>query len=197
MSNVKEQLSAYLDDAVDSEELKQMNVEAMEQAAADKALARYSLIGDAMRGELNEATMMDVSQQVHQAIANEAPVTAPVVKPTPVRDTEKRSWFDFSSWFQPAAGLAIAASVAMVVVVTLDQQVDTGSPTAVGPVATQSSPQPVVAEAPAVRTVAASNEDEANNINLNQYLDEHSEFAASDTLQGRLPYVRAVGYKSH
>jgi hypothetical protein len=32
--------------------------------------------------------------------------------------------------------------------------------------------------------------------NLNSYLKAHSEFAAQDTAQGRMPYARAVTYES-
>jgi hypothetical protein len=32
--------------------------------------------------------------------------------------------------------------------------------------------------------------------NLNSYLNAHSEFAAQDTAQGRMPYARAVTYET-
>ena len=34
-------------------------------------------------------------------------------------------------------------------------------------------------------------------VNLDAYLAEHAEFAAQDTLQGRMPYARAVSYESN
>ena len=33
-------------------------------------------------------------------------------------------------------------------------------------------------------------------VNLETYLAEHAEFAAQDTMQGRIPYARAVSYEA-
>jgi hypothetical protein len=33
-------------------------------------------------------------------------------------------------------------------------------------------------------------------VNLNSYVNEHSEYAAQDTMQGMMPYARAVSYGS-
>ena len=33
-------------------------------------------------------------------------------------------------------------------------------------------------------------------VNLNNYVNEHSEYAAQDTMQGMMPYARAVSYGS-
>ena len=195
MSDNNEKLSAFLDDGLDDNETLSATVHDGE------TLHRYNLIGEAMRGELNEASMMDISAQVRQAIESE---TAHQAATTARKSTPFAAWFDMSSWLQPVGGLAIAASVAMIAVVTLDQEAVTDGPAAGTPVAEiQPVGQPLQAqvESPAVRAVA-SNADQTEgapaqaDFNLEQYLNEHSEFAASDTLQGRLPYVRAVGYKN-
>ena len=189
MSDNREQLSAFLDDNLGADERLHSD------DAADETLVRYSLIGDAMRGELNEATLLNVSRTVSEQIATDGSPAAAVETPaTPVRETEKAaSWFGFGAWWQPVGGLAIAASVAMMVVLGLDQQTGV-TPGASSQLAEQAAPVEATVEPPAARAVA--NSEQPRQPNLEQYLDEHSIYAGSDTLQGRLPYVRAVGYKS-
>ncbi len=194
MNNVtdnKEQLSAYMDDALESSEAGSVTGEGLAKTAS-----HYQVIGDVMRDQLSEASMLDVSSQVSAAIAAE-PVTATQQRPAASSRNTGSSWFDFSSWLQPVGGLAIAASVALVVVVTLDQS-DSIAPGA-GQQQIASTDQPVMTNSTvtvAARPVEHVNPANFANVNLNKYLDEHSEFAAQDTMQGRLPYVRAVGYKS-
>ena len=93
--------------------------------------------------------------------------------------------------------MAVAASVAVVVVFSVTGQAPTGS-------------APVVANAPANavqptlqlaidnktiadKTIADSEDSQQLDPNL---IDRHLEFATQDTLQGRLPYVRAVSFES-
>lgn len=157
-----------------------------------------------MRGELGEASMLDVSHQVREAIAHEPVPQADTI----VVDDEKPGLFDmllgFSSWLRPVGGLAVAASVALVAVVVIQTpDVDTGAPSQL--VASEQSPQihsSIVSVPVMGANIAATQPSSAQQLvpvnagALERYLDEHSEFAARDTMQGRLPYVRAVGYKS-
>jgi sigma-E factor negative regulatory protein RseA len=192
MSEHKEQLSAYLDDALPSDE-----ANGLLQAAGSNTAARYHLIGDAMRGELSEFNMLDVSHPVREAIAHET-MTHETIEPIPAALARRvgdkpgllAGLFDVSGWMRPLGGLAVAASVAMMVVVSLqDGDVDSGLPAQA--IASADAPQ-IVPVSKAATTNLASTGD----VDLDRYMDEHSEFAARDTMQGRLPYVRAVGYKS-
>lgn len=182
MSEQKEKLSAYLDDAE--------SINFVNDAGVDGTVMRYHLIGEAMRGELSDLSMLDVSSQVREAVAQEPSFQiAPAKVTVEDRSGLLSSLFDFGGWLRPVGGLAIAASVAVVAIISLQQgDVDTGVPAQV--VASQDAAQ--------TKSVIAVANPVANTANpeLDRYLDEHSEFAARDTMQGRLPYVRAVGYKS-
>ena len=88
--------------------------------------------------------------------------------------------------------MAVAASVAVLMVVTV---VQIESPEGGQQLANQSDPlqievpETLVAETPVVNTPS-------NERDFDAYLAEHAEFAAQDTLQGRIPYVRAVNYEA-
>ena len=187
MSEDKELISAWLDDAINNNEADALRVDHGKQSFS--TASRYQMIGEALRGRVTDAAMIDISERVHEAIQREAlPVRSS--RPVPPR-RESRPLFDFGAWLRPVGGLAVAATVAMVMVVTLtDQQnapdealvADTGQqPVRALPV---SNTAPVYSQSGIV--VPA--------VNLNSYVNEHSEFAARDTLQGMMPYARSVSY---
>jgi len=191
MSEQKQNLSAYLDDNLDHDEQRAMQLDGLGDTAH-----HYRLIGEAMRGQVSELSLMDVSRQVREAIAHEQPE-----RPVSVHNTTEQhrpglldGLIRFGDWLRPVGGLAVAASVAMVVVVALQQQADPQ---------TGSQPQRIaVQDAPVERAALARLPDPgsivpvSNDPDLSRYLQQHSEFAARDTAQGRMPYVRAVGYRS-
>lgn len=113
----KEHLSALLDNEIESDTLSGLE-------ASDSLLHRYQLIGDAIKGNLCDASLIDVSAQVRLAIESEPAHSADAVKAERVKTTPQssaRSWFDFSGWLRPMGGVAVAASVAVVMVMVLNQ----------------------------------------------------------------------------
>lgn len=199
MSKRKEKISAFLDNDMHRDELMSFSLSAESDDA--KTAQRYQMIGDAMRGEMSEASFVDVSDAVREAIMNESldvqPVSSPVSDSTAQTGT---GLFDLSAWFRPLAGMAVAASVAVVMVVTLSQQgADDFSP-GLAPVANNIEKQPAAKST----TVAVDNSVDAAKVaeankkatELNPYINQHLEFATQDALQGRLPYVRAVNYEA-
>lgn len=189
MKEDKEKLSAWLDDAIESDEVVSMKAE--HGTGVYSTAARYSMIGDAIRGSVTDASMMDVSKRVSEAIGHE-PELAPPVKPVDTTRSAGTGALSLRSWLRPVGGLAVAATVAMVIVVTLtDQPTDSGSAVVanVGQQPVQSVPvsnTPVYTD-PGLATPA---------VNLNSYVTQHSESAAQDTMQGMMPYARAVSYGS-
>jgi negative regulator of sigma E activity len=192
MSNEKERISAYLDDGLSSEE-----VEAMVSAGTESEsgmASRYQMIGEVLRGKLSDVAMNDISAQVREALRGETPLS----DERPARQHVKRDrqpMFDFTAWFRPLGGLAVAASVALVMVVAVTQ---VESPSGKGGLVADAG-NPVVnvpdtAVAVATRQVQPRDKQA---VNLDAYLAEHAEFSAQDTLQGRMPYVRAVSYESN
>lgn len=188
MNEDKEKISAWLDDAIEYNEVDSIDTE--QDKRAFTTATRYQMIGDAIRGRVTEASMIDISASVREAVRRE-PEFVPVTRPARPIQRETKPLFDFGSWLRPVGGLAVAATVAMVMVATLtDKQTGTDSAVVanVGQQPVQALPvnnaAPVYA-GPGVAMPA---------VNLNTYVTEHSEYAAQDTIQGMMPYARSVSY---
>lgn len=197
MSKRKEKISAFLDDDMHRDELMSFSLSAESDDA--KVALRYQMVGDALRGEMSDSSFVDVSSAVREALADENIADQMATKPETSSSKQvstKSGFFDLSAWFKPVAGMAVAASVAVVMVVTVTQQ-DT---TEIAPVATKIEVQPAVQLAvddKATGQNPASSHTVGNkDTDLDPYINQHLEFATQDTLQGRLPYVRAVSFES-
>lgn len=198
MSEYKQQLSALLDGELSDEEIRRLQPSV--EAAEFSTTSRYQLIAEAMRG--SDASMIDISNQVRVAILQEATLElhtsteSSATVSQVAASTANAGWFGIS-WLRPAGGLAVAASVALVLVLAVSIN-DVQSPDSASLVAQQGlAPQPIQQPAPAVlaqQVVLPVNK--VARPNLNSYLKAHSEFAAQDTAQGRMPYARAVTYES-
>lgn len=191
-----EKISAYIDDALNESEIESLLAEdgTGEQAGSEfQAATRYHMIGDAIRGELSDVSMVDVSSNIHQALRHESMDDVESVRPV-----NKTSFFDYLSDFfaglgdfsRPLTGMAVAASVAMLTVVLVVQMES--------PERAQLAVSPVV-----VPGTLIANKQPVNNLGdrkkqmaeFDTYINEYTEFAAQDTLPGRIPYVRAVSYE--
>lgn len=192
MSKRKEKISAFLDNDMHQDELMSFSLSA--EADDAKVAQRYQMVGDALRGEMSESSFVDISQAVREALADEniaEQMSASVSKPLPESSTEKTGFFDLSAWFKPVAGMAVAASVAVVMVVTMTGQGTEG----MAPMAANTD-TPLQAP-PAVQVAVDDKAAAGKGSDLNAYINQHLEFATQDTLQGRLPYVRAVSFESN
>lgn len=190
MSEDKEKISAWLDDAIQYNELDSLEVDRGQQSFS--TAVRYQMIGDAMRGRVSDASMMDISARVSEAIQREAELTS-TARPAAATRRERKPLFDFGAWLRPVGGLAVAATVAMVMVVTLtDQQAETSSPVVANVAQQPVQSMPVSSTAPAYSQPKLA----VPAVNLNTYVRQHSEFAAQDTIQGMMPYARSVSYGS-
>ena len=218
MSDRKEELSALLDNALEVDELEKIisdiNIHGDTESGPGQS-SRYQMIGVAMRSQISDATLIDVSAQVREAIDKESiEVVSEFPKATASSNVSGRSkgmpLFDLNAWLKPLGGLAVAASVAMIMVfmVTNDNTAVTGGAQQVaGGDAAVNLPKTTLVSAMPVIIPSAQQVLEQNNlnpvvnvagkaVNLDAYLAEHAEFAAQDTMQGRMPYVRAVSYRS-
>ena len=189
MREDRERISAWLDDGIESNEVDALQVEDNESVYS--TATRYNMIGDAIRGRVVETSMIDISASVREAISRE-PESAPVVTPIRRSKSASKTSFDLGSWLKPAGGLAVAATVAMIMVVTLtDQQSETGEAVVADrgqQLQTTPVNGPVTGYGQPVLSLPA--------VNLDSYVNEHSEYAARDTMQGMMPYARAVSYGS-
>ena len=145
---------------------------------------------------------------MHEALLDENPAVEKSVVEIPVVDrnavnshaepagrtsNSKTGPFALSAWFRPVAGMAMAVMVALVLVVTLSGQENSIQT----PVANNIEQQPAVQLA--IDSRAGDNKPvDKKAMDLSPYLvNQHLEFATQDTLQGRLPYVRAVSYQNN
>jgi len=187
MSKRKEKISAFLDNDLHRDELMSFSLSAESDDA--EIAQRYQMVGDALRGEMSESSFVDVSHAVREALADENIVDEmPVASTTP--DKQISSGFDWSSWFRPAAGMAVAVFVAVVLVTTLSEQGDDGFAEVADNTVQQPAIQVAIDDKSANQKIVGN-----KSMNLNPYISQHLEFATQDALQGRLPYVRAVSFE--
>jgi negative regulator of sigma E activity len=185
----KEKLSAFLDNDLHQDELMSFSLSSEPEHA--KLAQRYQIMGDVMRDELSDASFVDVSQAVREALADETiEIEQPAQAELKSAPKDVSSGWDLAAWFRPAAGMAAAALVAVVMVVTLSSQ-ETGG---LSPVADNAEKKPAVmtADVKAIDNKATVE----NSKELQPYVNQHLEYATQDTLQGRLPFVRAVSYEA-
>jgi len=204
MSIRKEKISAFLDNDMHQDELMSFSLSSEPEDA--KTAQRYQMIGDTLRGELNNASFIDISDAVREALADEniahtsAGAADRVRHATNKRPDSAVSSWDLSTWFKPVAGMAFAVMVAVVMVMTLSGQ-ESGSLT---PVATNNASQPLdqstaVADGslkPSELVNPPSTVADKKATDIDPYINQHLEYATQDALQGRLPYIRAVNYEA-
>ena len=155
---------------------------------------RYCLMGDVIRGE-SSVLAVSVAAKVHESLLDEPVVLAP---------QRKRP----SRWFRPVAGIAVAASVAVVAILVAPQLMtqtqdaaaplplvtNTGKTTAT-PVlvaAGAANPQPSRGRIPVAGHWQGLTPDlEAR---LNRLVIEHHEFGGRTGINGPVPHIGLVSY---
>jgi sigma-E factor negative regulatory protein RseA len=151
---IREQVSAFLDGELPGSETELLLKRLMRDAVLRESFGRYALIGEALRGAGHGAQRSPLSRGftagINAAIDGEAAPAAPL--PMHVRAPR---------WWRPVAGAAVAASVAAVAVVALQQRAVSPSLRALVPMTAQSVARPkealsytVPAAAPAEQTPA-------------------------------------------
>ncbi|MDH3971880.1 MAG: sigma-E factor negative regulatory protein [Gammaproteobacteria bacterium] len=185
---IREQLSALADDELNDVEQPLLLGRLQRDAELRACLGRYQLIGEVMRGTGATATL-GIAGRVQQALADDMPVSA--------RASER-----VALW-KPVAGLAVAASVALVAVLTVTSVSDNPANNVPSLATADLAPvvAPVLATGPAVTQASdISGEPRWDRLEpsidkrLSGYLVNHNEYAASRGVQGVMPYVRIVGH---
>lgn len=185
---IREQLSALADDELNDVEQPLLLGRLQRDAGLRACLGRYQLIGEVMRGTGATATL-GIADRVQRALADDMPATVQGAGRMPL--------------WKPVAGLAVAASVALVAVLTVTSVNEI--PVNNVPVLATADPAPVIARVPspnpAITQVSDSGEDTqwdrldpSIDKRLSGYLVNHNEYAASRGVQGVMPYVRIVSH---
>ncbi len=151
------------------------------------AWQRYHLIGDVMRQELGPVVDAGLAARISQRLQDEPVVFAP---------NATRS--SAGKWFKPAAGFAVAASVAMLAITLAPRVVDME-------VDMESAPQsinPVAKAEPAAEKIYVADDGTRWELlykpkvesRLNSYLVNHQEYAPAGNMKGIMPYATFVSY---
>ncbi|MFW2374162.1 MAG: sigma-E factor negative regulatory protein [Gammaproteobacteria bacterium] len=203
MKHRDEHLSAFLDDELDGLELRDFMQDLKRSPVTDaEQLQRYQMIRDVLNDELNQSSFIDISAAVHRTIEQEADA---VIEQYPRR--KSTSLINLSAWLRPLSGLAIAASVAMVTVVTV-RVVSHDATETVQPLVAESQINlpvaPVEYMAPVnnellqrIHVVSTEDLEKQSRIReqqLREYMMNHSEYAGQTTIQGMMPYARVVSF---
>jgi len=183
---IREQISALADDELSDVERPLLLGRLQRDHELRAFLGRCQLIGEVMRGA-GEAASLGIADRVQKALAADAPLSVPL------NGTTGRV-----AWVKPAAGLAVAASVALVAVLSVNALRNDAPEPAVAPALASAepagSPEAVVARAGDSPGEQWDRLDPRIDKRLSGYLVNHNEYAASRGVQGVMPYVRIVGY---
>lgn len=178
---IREQLSALADDELSDVERPLLLGRLQRDAGLRECLGRYQLIGEVMRGIAGTSTL-GVADRVQRVLQETASGEAPAV----ARQA--------SRWWKPLAGVAVAASVALVAVLTVSSLRES---------TTGAVPELASSQESTMAVARVNDEKQWDRIEpgidkrLAGYLVNHSEYAASQGVQGVMPYVRIVGYENN
>lgn len=174
---IKEQLSALVDGELpDSErELLLRRMETDEDLR--KTWRRYNLVHDVLHRNLPQHVDSGFTDRVMTAIADEDLVAPPLA-------------VHVRKFLRPLAGLAIAASVAALAIIGIQNFGVTTSDSDIS-IATGSKPDSGFRQVSGTRWDTKQPGVDAR---LNGYLVNHNEYSSATSLQGILQYRRIVGY---
>jgi sigma-E factor negative regulatory protein RseA len=170
-----EQLSALVDDELTGSEHEMLLRRIEQDEQTYQRLARYQLISDALQHHLPDRVDPAFSMRVKRLLGAE-----PALRGHP----------RIVALVRPIAGVAVAASVAVVAVLSLQAtRQDVSAPAeSVAALPAAQGYLPVQDVAPGVVSAPADRK-------LDIYLVNHNEYAVNRGMQGMLPYVRLVGHE--
>lgn len=183
---VGEQLSAWMDGELPTEEVPLLLKRVEEDRALRLRLERYHLIRDAMKGGLPEMFSNRMADRLDEELRGDAPAQTGAAM---LAGGQR-------SWRKPLVGFGIAASVALFALLGIRANGPlTPGPAAVQQIAAQTPRAPV--SVPIRRASSATRWEAADPEvarRLNDYLVNHSEYASSAGMRGVPPHARIVGY---
>jgi len=183
----KERLSAVVDSELDAQSGDAID-NMLKTPELRAAWARYHLIRDSLQQKLPEGLDTGLAGRIAERIADEPHIiaTAGLTKNT---------------YLKPVAGFAIAASVATMAILGIQQQPgETGLP-GQGVVST-TSPAGVSSLSARPASLRSSSNEPLRQLNvddrtrLNSYLVNYNEYRSKSGFQGMLPYARTVTFEN-
>ena len=140
---IREQVSAFLDGELPNSESELLLKRLTRDAELRESFGRYALVGEAIRGGSHSLVTQGFTGRVNLAIDGE-----------PIPALGQGAQAHASRWWRPFAGAAVAAGVAAIAVVALQQRADAPGLRA-GSVVTAQSPAPAQAAFLAQNSVLA------------------------------------------
>jgi sigma-E factor negative regulatory protein RseA len=123
---IREQVSAFLDGELPDTETELLLKRLTRDGELRESFGRYALIGEALRGAGSQILTRGFASRVNLAIDGE-----PVQAPTHAQPARA------SRWWRPLAGVTVAAGVAAVAIVALQQRAISPTVTGVSPITAQ------------------------------------------------------------
>jgi sigma-E factor negative regulatory protein RseA len=170
-----EQLSALVDDELTGSEHDMLFKRLASDEQLCQRLSRYQLISDALQSHLPERVDPAFSRRVKGLLRAEPALSR---------------YSRLATLAKPVVGLAVAASVAVMAVMSIQSARRE-----------MSSPAETVASVPSNGGYLRVQDEPANPVRtpadrkLDIYLVNHNEYAVNRGMQGMLPYVRIVGHE--
>jgi hypothetical protein len=182
---IREQISAFLDGELPSSETELLLKRLTRDPELRESFGRYALIGEAVRGTGHGSDRSPLSRRFSAGVNAAIDGGAPPAVPFPIRARAPR-------WWRPVAGAAVAAGVAAVAVVALQQRAVSPSLRAVVPMTAHTLAAPKEALSYTV-PVAGRGEGAAQMLpaaRLTSYVFAHSRYSSvlgqSNVLSGLL-----------
>lgn len=150
---VLEQLSALVDGELDMASQARLTQQLLVDPELNRRWQSYHRSGELLRGEWSGGSC-GFAQRVSAAIAEEAPLQAPVFQLQPLGKTATQSRTT-RAWLRPVAGMALAASVAVVTVFSVRLLDASGSARDAQPAMAEADAAAQKANAAALATVTA------------------------------------------
>ena len=180
---IREQLSALLDDELSDLERPLLVARLERDVELREQLGRYELIGEVMRGGGNSAAL-GIARGVRTALESDPEL--------PAGSAAARKALNL---WKPMAGIAVAASVALVAILTVTSLRD-NAPEKVPAVALDDNKAPLAVAAGQAGEAQWDRIEPQVDKRLSGYLVNHNEYAASRGVQGVMPYARIVGFET-
>lgn len=178
-----EHLSAVLDGEAGEFEQRRILDELAKDDSLRSSLSSYALIGETLRDEKQSViASADFLAGIHDEIDAEPEYSH-------VQITETKAAND-TPWIRPAAGFAVAASVAAIAVVGM-QSFMSGSNNTESSLANNGNAKPVLAVM--AKAKAYNHPDKQTQTLYKRYLDSHVQYASTTSM---MPSVRVVSYNT-
>ena len=181
----KAQISALMDGELDDMAVKKL----LEDKSIKQTWQRYHIISDVIQNRVPINTSSQLALRISELIKNEPAIVAP-------------SRQKILNYFKPVAGAAVAATVAAMAILAVQQyradDLTPATPVAVnipGPAQVNQVGVPVqIVQADNVRQVRQQQLIESNpdNVQIRRYLLNHNEYQMNMGVHGAVPHVRLV-----